>query len=150
MYAVYTTYVTHAIFVFITMETENYLFVYGTLLDNGNEFATYLNNNCSIYSKGKLKAKLYDLGEYPGAIATDELVYTYGTIVKLTNSKEVLKHLDDYEGYGPTQLQPNLFIRVMTEVESDSGFINCWVYFYNLSVTGLKVIESGDYLKYKF
>jgi len=34
--------------IFVLMEqTCNYLFVYGTLLDADNEFARYLNNNCT-------------------------------------------------------------------------------------------------------
>ena len=38
------------------MITNNYLFVYGTLLDDGNEFAIYLKNNCSFYAEGRFKA----------------------------------------------------------------------------------------------
>jgi len=44
-------------------ENNNYLFVYGTLLDESNEFAIYLKQNCSYYSKGKFRGRLYDLGE---------------------------------------------------------------------------------------
>ncbi|WP_183572031.1 gamma-glutamylcyclotransferase family protein [Mucilaginibacter sp. X5P1] len=131
-------------------KTSNYLFVYGTLLDAGNKFAAYLTNNCSFYTKGKLKGRLYDIGEYPGAVAdSNSPDYVYGSIVSINNPITVLKQLDDYEGFGADQQQPNLFIREIKAIETEGGFIDCWVYLYNLPVKRLVLIESGDYLKYK-
>jgi len=131
-------------------ENNNYLFVYGTLLDESNEFAIYLKQNCSYYSKGKFRGRLYNLGEYPGAIADENYPgYVYGRIFELKDTAEALKYLDDYEGFGKDQQQPNLFIREMVEVETDNGLINCWVYLYNLPVEGFRVIESGDYWVYR-
>jgi gamma-glutamylcyclotransferase (GGCT)/AIG2-like uncharacterized protein YtfP len=131
-------------------EKTNYLFVYGTLLDEQNEFAIYLKQNCTFYAEGKFKGRLYDLGEYPGAIvdktSNNDIL---GSILELKNSDEVLKRLDDYEGFGEHQNQPNLFIRVMVSVEASNKNIKCWVYLYNLPVDGFRVIESGDYNSYK-
>lgn len=133
------------------MTSENtYLFVYGTLLDASNEFAIYLNLHCSFYSTGKVKGKLYDLGEYPGAIADENCTdYIYGNIFILNNSNEALKYLDDYEGFGDEQEQPNLFIRKMITVETDTERLKCWIYLYNLPIKGFKIIESGDYAEYR-
>ena len=120
------------------------------MLEKNNEFATYLNKNCSFYSYGKFKGRLYDIGEYPGAIADNNYTgYIYGTIVSIHNPARVLQQLDDYEGFGDDQQQPNLYVRELMAVETDKDLIKCWVYLYNLSVNGLKLIESGDYLKYK-
>jgi len=131
-------------------EKSNYLFVYGTLLDEQNEFSTYLKQNCSFYGKGKIKGRLYDLGEYPGAILDYvDSNYVHGSVFKLKDSAEVLMRLDEYEGFGEEQDQPNLFTREMVSVESDKGQVNCWVYLYNLPVDGFKLIESGDYSAYK-
>jgi gamma-glutamylcyclotransferase (GGCT)/AIG2-like uncharacterized protein YtfP len=131
-------------------ENSNYLFVYGTLLDESNEFAIYLKQNCSYYSKGKFRGRLYDLGEYPGAIADENYPsYVYGRILELKNTAEALRYLDDYEGFGDDQKQPNLFIRVMLGIETDGELIDCWVYLYNLPVENFRVIESGDYMVYK-
>ena len=131
-------------------KNSNYLFVYGTLLDEQNEFAIYLKQNCSYYSKGRFRSRLYDLGEYPGAIADENYPgYIYGSIFELKNTAETLKYLDDYESFGEDQEQPNLFIREMAEVETDSRRINCWVYLYNLPVEGVRVIESGNYAEYR-
>ncbi len=123
------------------------LFVYGTLLDKQNEFGAYLNNNCSFYADGKFAGRLYGIGEYPGAITdTGASHYVYGKIFLVNNIDEVLKRLDDYEGFGPEQQQPNLFIRKLIAIETTNNMIDCWVYLYNLPVTGLRLIESGRYL----
>ncbi|MDB5156146.1 MAG: btrG [Mucilaginibacter sp.] len=125
------------------------LFVYGSLLSADNEFANYLSNNATFYSHGKLKGKLYDMGEYPGAIVGDDDVYDIsGSIYKLNNPKQALKVLDDYEGFGNDQEQPNLFIRELLPVSTSHGAINCWVYLYNRAISDLVEIKSGEYIKY--
>jgi gamma-glutamylcyclotransferase (GGCT)/AIG2-like uncharacterized protein YtfP len=124
------------------------LFVYGTLLNADNEFARYLNNNSTFIDIGSFTGKLYDIGEYPGAvIASNEGYPISGSICKLS-SEQALVVLDDYEGYSDDQYQPNLFIRELLPIETVDGTINCWVYLYNLSVDGLTEIKSGDYKGY--
>jgi gamma-glutamylcyclotransferase (GGCT)/AIG2-like uncharacterized protein YtfP len=125
---------------------NNLLFIYGTLLNEDNEYARYLKNNSRFYSTGKLKGKLYDIGEYPGAVLSDG-EHIYGSILEINDPEKVLPIIDDYEGFGDNQFQPNEFIRVLTKIGTISGFVNCWVYLYNLPVTGLKRIESGRYIK---
>jgi gamma-glutamylcyclotransferase (GGCT)/AIG2-like uncharacterized protein YtfP len=128
---------------------EKYLFVYGTLLDERNEFAVYLKKNCSFYCGGKFKGMLYDIGEYPGAIFTSKSnQYVYGVIFRLNDAVSALKMLDDYEGFGIAKPAPNEFIRDLIEIETDLGPVKCWGYLYNLPVNGLWQIESGNYLEY--
>jgi len=133
--------------IFVLMAIDNYLFVYGTLLNSDNEFASYLKTNCSFYAKGRFKGRLYDIGEYPGAVADSRCSdYVYGSVYIIGDAVLVLKCLDDYEGYGPEQEQPNLFVREAIDIESDKGIINGWCYLYNLPVDGLRIIASGNYL----
>jgi gamma-glutamylcyclotransferase (GGCT)/AIG2-like uncharacterized protein YtfP len=125
---------------------NEFLFVYGTLLDVDNEFGRYLNNNAIIIGTGRFKGRLFDIGEYPGAIIDTENGYPItGSICKLNNT-EALKVLDDYEGFGPHQDQPNLFTRKLLPVETSDGVVDCWGYLYNLPIDGLAEIFSGDYL----
>jgi gamma-glutamylcyclotransferase (GGCT)/AIG2-like uncharacterized protein YtfP len=127
-------------------KANSYLFVYGTLLDQENEFAAYLNQNCSFYAKGRFKGALYDAGAYPAAIFLPESSgYVYGKIFVIRTPNEVLKQLDDYEGYGTDQAYPNLFIRERLKIETAKNLIPCWVYLYNLPVDGLLPITSGNY-----
>ena len=128
-------------------QLRTYLFVYGTLLDRQNQFGAYLNDNCTFYADGKMRGKLYDLGEYPGAVLTDEEnKFIHGKIFHLNNIKRVLKILDDYEGFGPEHEQPNLFTRVLIDTDTFNKKMKCWVYLYNLPVKGFNEIESGIYI----
>jgi gamma-glutamylcyclotransferase (GGCT)/AIG2-like uncharacterized protein YtfP len=127
----------------------NKLFIYGSLLETGNEFGRYLKQHATYYKPGKFKGKLYDIGEYPGAIYQPDGDFVHGSIVTLNNIAEALKILDDYEGYGDDQLQPNLFIRKLITITTDAKPVKCWVYLYNHPVSQHKQIYSGDYLAYK-
>lgn len=127
---------------------NNLLFIYGTLLDSDNEYAVFLRKNSHVYAPGKVKGKLYDIGEYPGAIlAANTDNYIHGTVLQLNDPEKVLPVIDDYEGFGDDQAKPNLFIRVLTEAQIETGPVSCWVYVYNLSVGGLRLIENGIYTK---
>lgn len=127
-----------------------FLFVYGTLLIENNECAVYLKSNSKLYSTGKIKGKLYDIGEYPGAVLSDESDdYVYGSILQIDEPEKVLSIIDDYEGVGTDQVQPNEFIRVSIEAETETKPVICWVYLYNLPITSLTLIESGKYIKQK-
>ncbi len=125
------------------------LFVYGSLLNADNEFAVYLNNSASLFSTGKIKGKLYDIGDYPGAVIDPNENYEIkGSIYKLNNPPDALKILDDYEGFGDGRAQPNLFVRKFLPVETINRTVYCWVYLYNLPVDGLPEIKTGDYIDY--
>jgi gamma-glutamylcyclotransferase (GGCT)/AIG2-like uncharacterized protein YtfP len=128
-------------------ENNQYLFVYGTLLDEGNTYAAYLYEHSVFYRKGKFRGTLYNIGNYPGAIL--QLVsgsYDYGSIFLINDPKSVLKELDDYEGFGDDFAQPNEFIRVLVTVETENGQLACWVYIYNHDTSGLPRVASGTYL----
>jgi gamma-glutamylcyclotransferase (GGCT)/AIG2-like uncharacterized protein YtfP len=126
------------------------LFIYGSLLESDNEFGRYLKQHATIYKRGNFKGKLYDVGEYPGAVHlpdTDHKVH--GIIIKLEDVDQTLKYIDDYEGFGYDQLQPNLFIRKLLTVQAENKNVKCWVYLYNHPTAHFKQILSGDYLSYK-
>jgi gamma-glutamylcyclotransferase (GGCT)/AIG2-like uncharacterized protein YtfP len=125
------------------------LFVYGTLLQSNNPFGSYLQNNSRWLSTGKFRGRLYDIGQYPGAVLnTSADTYVWGHLVSLTNSEHAFRILDEYEGYGSEFPEPNEFIRQVIEVETESYTLQCWTYLYNLPVTGLLCIESGNYEDY--
>jgi len=127
-------------------DTNCYLFVYGTLLDSDNEYSNHLLNRSTFYSAGKFKGKLYDVDEYPGAIyqpGGDS--YVYGKIYLITDPVKTLKILDEYEGFGENEAQPNLFVRELIGIETGDKTVDCWVYLYNLPVEGFMQIFSGNY-----
>src|SRR6185437_5400829 len=121
----------------------SYLFVYGTLLQKGNKFAVFLNENSRFYGKGRVSGKLYDIGDYPGLILQPgSQQFVYGNIYEMAQPETTLRMLDDYESFGEDHPQPNEFIRVLTAIESKSEVLDCWVYLYNLAVDGLQNIVS--------
>jgi gamma-glutamylcyclotransferase (GGCT)/AIG2-like uncharacterized protein YtfP len=122
------------------------LFVYGTLLQPGNEFANHLARRCRYLQSGKIRGTLYDVGEYPGLIICNTSAYVYGSIYEIDD--EALKLIDAYEGYGEDQDIPNLYLRKLRLIETENGPVDAWVYIYNHPVEGLDKIPSGDYLKY--
>ena len=122
------------------------LFVYGSLLDSTNEFGSYLQSNSVFIGKGKLRGRLYNLGSYPGAIADPTSgSFISGSLVRIKKPSKTLKVIDDYEGFGDKQEQPNLFIRSVQTIETENGPLRCWVYLYNLPVEGYEQIISGVY-----
>jgi gamma-glutamylcyclotransferase (GGCT)/AIG2-like uncharacterized protein YtfP len=129
------------------MESDcRYLFVYGTLLDNDNEFGAFLKKHSTYVSKGSFNGLLYDLGEYPGAIYKSDIKQqVHGSILLLNNDPEILSVIDEYEGYGLDEAQPNLFVRELLPVKTTSGVIRCWVYLYNRATSGYRQIPAGRY-----
>jgi gamma-glutamylcyclotransferase (GGCT)/AIG2-like uncharacterized protein YtfP len=132
------------------METINqFLFVYGTLLQPGNEFAEYLNQHCKFISSGKIKGLLYDIGEYPGALTdSGEGRYIYGNIFGMDEPDSILKVIDDYEGIGGLYGHPQEYIRKQVDILTDNGNVSCWMYIYNLPVDTYNQIPEGDYIQY--
>lgn len=132
------------------MATINqYLFVYGTLLMSGNEFADYLQAHCKLIGQGKFKGRLYNAGEYPGAIAdasTDQ--YVYGRIYLIDNPQKVLDVIDRYEGIGANEPHPHEYTRELIKVIKDDEVITCWAYLYNWPVNRLIQIAGGNYVQY--
>ncbi|RFZ84869.1 gamma-glutamylcyclotransferase [Mucilaginibacter terrenus] len=126
---------------------KDYLFVYGTLLQQHNAFGQYLRKHCLPVSKGKVKGLLYDVGEYPGLILDDNAGYVHGSIYVI-ESPLIMAEIDAYEGYGPDEQQPNLYIRTRTSILTAQGYLESWVYQYNLPVENLVLVEGGDYLEY--
>ena len=128
----------------------NQLFIYGSLLQTDNEFGRYLKQHATLYKQGRFKGKLFDVGEYPGAVANpNSEYYVYGSILTLDDPEKSLEYIDDYEGFGEDQLQPNLFIRQLLDIETADENIKCWVYLYDHSIVNLHQIVSGNYLEYK-
>jgi len=127
------------------------LFVYGSLRSGSLQPAqSYIKLYFIPLGKASVKGKLYDFGEYPGAIPTNEDVFITGELYTIRRKEEfflVMDMLDEYEGM---HVEPNeiplfrseettVFIKNVTDV--------AWIYWYNRDLTGCRLIESGDYLQ---
>jgi gamma-glutamylcyclotransferase (GGCT)/AIG2-like uncharacterized protein YtfP len=125
------------------------LFVYGTLRPS---FAPpelkELIGQWRKVGDGYVHGRLYDLGEYPGAVldsASETRII--GEVFELPDDDSTLAALDSYEGFDPGNLNASLFVRRRCEVMfEDDSKIECWVYVYNRRVTPSTIIQSGDVL----
>jgi pyruvate carboxylase len=129
------------------------LFLYGSLLTGtpDRRLNKQVRRLLRHAPSATIQARLYNLGRYPGVIAsavTTERVY--GRVITFANPR-LLRRLDRYEDLLPDDPANSEFIRVLMPVEllPSGKTIKCWVYAYNRDVSGKQRLVSGDYVRYK-
>jgi gamma-glutamylcyclotransferase (GGCT)/AIG2-like uncharacterized protein YtfP len=123
------------------------LFVYGTLM-RGFHVSWQGEFGAKLVGQGTIRARLYDLGDFPGARLADNTADSSvtGELYRLREPERAIRVLDSYEGYFPTQPYRSLFIRDLVTVTVEGGRrTRAWTYVYNRPVSNAKLIPSGDY-----
>ncbi len=126
-----------------------FLFVYGTLArEAGHEIHEHLARDADYVGEGYFNGRLYSVAHYPGAIAsTAPADKVFGELYRLNKSDELLLHLDAYEGCGPNDPPPTLYVRQVTTVHVEGAEpVEAWIYLYNGPVAGLRRIRSGRFI----
>lgn len=100
-----------------------------------------LRSHADLIGAGIFQGKLYDLGHFPGAVASHEASdRVHGEIYALSDPERTLRALDEYEGAA--------FRREKVTVLSDDGKkIRCWIYLYRRPPRRTTAIASGDYIR---
>ncbi|MDT4895704.1 MAG: hypothetical protein QOH25_781 [Acidobacteriota bacterium] len=132
--------------------TIKHLFVYGTLLsEQASPEVASLIRRMGRVGPATTKGRLYDLGEYPGAIVDPSAKTTiYGEVYQLPLDKDLLNKLDQYEEYDPLAPQDSLFVRTNCFAKTfDGRTLECWVYTFNGNVKAAPLISSGNYAELK-
>ncbi|MBM3779659.1 MAG: gamma-glutamylcyclotransferase [Acidimicrobiia bacterium] len=128
---------------------RDYLFFYGTLMSRlGRSRPAGVDRWLTWLGCGTIKAQLFDLGTYPGAVPseTDEV---RGELHACTNPGSVLPVLDEFEQYRPDRPAHSLFVRTRVLVlGDDAAHTEAWAYFYNAAPGEAPRIDPGDYLSY--
>jgi gamma-glutamylcyclotransferase (GGCT)/AIG2-like uncharacterized protein YtfP len=125
------------------------LFVYGTLRQNTNHpMQQLLAQHSRFIAMARYQARLYQVDYYPGAVpsnnADDQVV---GELYQLIQPDLLLPALDNYEECGSGFAQPQEYRRELQSVVLENGdSVVAWVYVYNRSTEGLRLIKSGDFL----
>ncbi|HEV2417147.1 MAG TPA: gamma-glutamylcyclotransferase family protein [Terriglobia bacterium] len=124
-----------------------FLFVYGTLMQS---FQGGLQEKvgAKLVGEGTIRARLYDLGDYPGARLADNGSENFvkGELYQLSDPERTARILDKYEEYFPSEPLKSLFIRELVTVTLEGGRKRrAWTYLYNRPVDNTKLIPSGDY-----
>ena len=134
-------------------ETKQRIFVYGTLRSGSqNEFFNLLKSSSKRIGPGKLNARLYDLGQSPGAKpGNDKKQVTVGEVYEVDqkNWGELINKLDEYEGFDANNLVDSEYIRKKETIKMGSKNVSAWIYWYNLPLRGRRPIKKGDYVMHK-
>ena len=127
-----------------------YLFLYGTLKpDEADREVTDIVKRLRTLGRGRVPGKLFDLGEYPGAIVdVSSNTFVNGLVVELPLDRAALDALDRYEEFDPSNPQNSLFIRTRTTVQLVSGkSVQGWIYVYNRDPGDAPIVRGGEYSK---
>lgn len=128
---------------------SEFIFVYGSLMAGvRSRVAKTFHAQAEWVGVGRVKGRLYDLGEYPGLVLGNDESYVQGQVFRIFNKDILLPFLDEYEGLIPEHPAASEYRRELATVQLADHFINCWMYLYNQAITDLPLIESGNYLQY--
>ncbi len=136
----------------MTVPPIHYLFVYGSLRSGFQSPAyEYISRYFTLVGEGKVRGRLYDLGEYPAACPTDDDAWIVGELYHIKDERELdwaLAQLDDYEGVKPDFEQEQHYYRDQAIVQLEHALTPAWIYWFRGDVTGKPVVPSGDMLQY--
>jgi gamma-glutamylcyclotransferase (GGCT)/AIG2-like uncharacterized protein YtfP len=129
------------------------LFVYGTLRrDNGDAIHSLLQKRARLVGDGTVGGQLFDLGEYPGLVLSPSASEkVYGEVYELDPSvlEVTIRALDDYEGIGSADPQPQEYRREAVRVNMDDGStLEAWAYVLSSVPNGCTRIP-GNYLEWR-
>jgi len=129
------------------------LFVYGSLRSGFKHPAyEYISRYFNLVGKAKVKGKMYDMGNFPAAIACTDPAYIAGELYVLKDSRQfswAFEQLDDYEGVHGEENEPPMYVRAISDVYMYNETIStAWIYWYNGNISNKPFIASGDILEY--
>ena len=130
-------------------KASNKLFVYGTLR-RGLALHRHLSETSPRFlGMGSINARLYDLGEYPGAVKSREPnEFVEGEVYELTEPATQLRELDHLEEFDRENPRKSLFLRETVEVRMRAGQkITAWAYFLPKSPSRGRLVRRGDYVQ---
>ncbi len=115
------------------------LFVYGSLR-RGFEAQDLMRRLGARYvGKGSVRGRLFDLGNFPGALRTPGTsTRVIGELYQLPSAASALKSLDRYEG--------NRYRRELAEVAlRDGKRARAWIYWLKRAPASQRRIKGGEY-----
>jgi gamma-glutamylcyclotransferase (GGCT)/AIG2-like uncharacterized protein YtfP len=129
------------------MATSNKLFVYGTLRRGFTLHGLLAKSGVRFAGNGRIRARLFDLGDYPGALpARKRTDFVEGELYKLSSPSKQLPILDEVEEFDPKRPRASLFRRRLVQVHLENGLRQtAWAYFFNRTAQKGKLLPHGDY-----
>ncbi len=131
-----------------SLKDTDCLFVYGTLMiASGHAMAARLARESKLVGPATAPGRLYDLGAYPGAVATDTPSHRiHGQLIRLSHPERSIPWLDAYEGCGEDDPEPRSYQRVLAPVRLMTGRqVDAWIYYYRGALGRARLIAVGRY-----
>lgn len=135
-----------------SMNSENLLFVYGTLLSGLSNHHHMAGATC--LGEAHTQAALFDMGEYPALSVQGAWAQTLGPVRGELYQIEPAQWqgLDDLEQVDPVSIENSMYLRVPIQVQwqQPEGVrtVAAQVYVYNWSLAGRPRIEHGDFRRH--
>ncbi|HKL25628.1 MAG TPA: gamma-glutamylcyclotransferase family protein [Desulfuromonadales bacterium] len=126
------------------------LFVYGTLRRGASHpMSRMLAGRVRLLGRASWQGRLFLVGEYPGAVPSDEPQdIVHGEVYRLADPERLLAELDVYEGCSVALPAAAEYERRPTRVSlAGGGSLAVWIYVYQKPTGGLQQIVSGDFLR---
>ena len=129
-----------------------HVFVYGTLRRSALLPMHRLLQPSTFVGVGRFQGKLYNVGDYPAAVPSDDPADTVlGELYLLHEPATTLAALDCYEGCTPDDSTPHEYVRIAANIRQTSDdfpTISAQIYLYGRPVDLLARITQGDYLEW--
>jgi gamma-glutamylcyclotransferase (GGCT)/AIG2-like uncharacterized protein YtfP len=128
------------------------IFVYGSLRSGFHHPAyEYISRYFTFKTSATVRGRLYDMGEYPAAVPTNDDSFILGELYQINQPEEfswAIAQLDDYEGINTEEGESPLYRREIATINANNQTTEAWMYWFNGDTTGKPHIESGDVLQY--
>ena len=128
------------------------IFVYGSLRSGFLHPAyEYISRYFTPVAEGKIKGRLYDMGDYPAALPTNEEAFITGELYNINHPDEfawAIAQLDDYEGLNTENDEPPMYRREQTVIYLPDQTTEAWVYWFNGQVN--EKTEVRHHVKRRF
>ncbi|MBN9350379.1 MAG: gamma-glutamylcyclotransferase [Chitinophagaceae bacterium] len=131
----------------------DFLFVYSSLRRGfPTQDYEYISKYFDFAGDAKTRGVLSIMNNIVVGTPVEEEKYIHGELFKIKEPSLfsfAIGQLDEYEGVHPEPPEQPKYVRSTTRVFTDGGEeLVAWVYWYNGSVYGLPVLESGNVLDY--
>jgi gamma-glutamylcyclotransferase (GGCT)/AIG2-like uncharacterized protein YtfP len=107
--------------------------------------------SASCVGRGSVRGRLYDFGPHPaGVLDLNDHRRIHGEVIALPDEPDLLKKLDEYEGYDPDRPERCDYVRITCRVWMTTGQeVTCWLYAYTRDPGSAVLIPHGDYVLWR-
>jgi gamma-glutamylcyclotransferase (GGCT)/AIG2-like uncharacterized protein YtfP len=120
------------------------LFVYGSLMEGLSAHHLVASSPRAVkLGRGRMRGRLLDLGDYPGAVLDRGESWIQGELWELPTGS--LRKLDAYEGYFPRDLERSLFVRRRASVHLEEQEIDAWTYLLSRRPSRVASVPDGQW-----